>query len=41
VSKVLVPPSTESSATQIAGQHVTERADWFRDRAPSGKVDHV
>jgi peroxiredoxin (alkyl hydroperoxide reductase subunit C) len=31
--KVLVPPSTELSASQVADQHVTQLSDWFRYRA--------
>jgi peroxiredoxin (alkyl hydroperoxide reductase subunit C) len=30
---VLVPPSTELTATQVAEQHVTQLSDWFRYRA--------
>lgn len=31
--KVLVPPTTELTATQVAEQHVTELSAWFRYRA--------
>ena len=30
--KVLVPPTTELSETEIAEQHVTQLSDWFRYR---------
>lgn len=31
--QVLVPPSTELTAAQVAEQHVTQLSDWFRFRA--------
>lgn len=31
--KVLVPPSTKLTATQVEEQHVTQLSDWFRYRA--------
>jgi len=31
--KVLVPPSTQLTAVQVADQHVTQLSDWFRYKA--------